>query len=372
MPNRYDIQVFTTVDDIGKDSIDAISGDSAFTYGWFKTIEHQTNLNFTPKYFAAYESDKLIGLAPCFLDTIGNYFSFGPHVIPFMSELMRLGERVGIWQKRILVCYSPFCYRSKILLSETCSKKDVLHLLLEKIDYICKKERILFSSFLFVSEFDKLLSNEVWTFHYKKFPWKYTYYIDVNWSNFEEYLTSLTRWSRKTIRRDIKKCRENGVIFNYEAELGELSEKLSFLHSNLFRKHNKGHLNSPYQPSFFKSLNEFAGDSVKVFIAQKKGKVMGFSLRMGHKNVLDSIMVGFDYDFQETDCAYFNLAFYEPIKWAIKKGFKKIYYRFTAEEGKIRRGCKREQIFTYVKCYNRFLDALADVYVKRKYKNCLC
>lgn len=363
----YEVKVFNTVDEIDKVSIDAISSDACYTYGWFKTLEQQANFDFHPCYLAVYKQGELVALAPCYLDSLGHYFSFGPSVLPFMSELLSTGSRLGLWQKRILVCYSPFCYRSKVLLSENCEKQIVLNLILEKIDYVCKKEQILFSSFLFTSEFDSLLTNTIPNFGHLRFPWKHTYYLDVPWSTFEEYLSSLKRTRRKLVLRDIRKCEENDVIFGSEPIFEEISTRLSFLHSNLFRKYNNGQP-SPFNPAFFKDLSIFAEDTAKVFVARKNGKVIGFSLSLRKDGFLDNFMVGFDYTSEGVEYVYFNLAFYETIKWAIKNRVKKIYYRFTADKAKIRRGCKKEQIFSFVKCHNTFLNLFVTLYVRLKYR----
>jgi predicted N-acyltransferase len=363
----YKVKVFDTVDDIGKDAIDAISDDPFFTYGWFKTLEQQVYFDFNPRYLAVYKKSELVALAPCFLDSLGHYFSFGPSVLPFMNELLSTGNGLGLWQKRILVCYSPFCYRSKVLLSENCGKQVVLNLLLEKIDYVCKREQILFSSFLFTSEFNSLLINSLPIFGYFRFAWKQTYYLDVPWLTFEEYLLSLKRKRRKSVRRDIRKCRENDIVFNAEPNFEEISARLSFLHSNLFRKHNNGRL-SPFHPSFFEDLNFFAKENAIVFVARKNGEVIGFSLGLRKNGFFDSFMVGFDYKSEGVEYVYFNLAFYEIIKWAISNRATKIYFRFTADRAKTRRGCKKEQVFSFVKCHSKLLNLFVNPYIRLKYR----
>lgn len=74
------------------------------------------------------------------------------------------------------------------------------------------------------------------------------------------------------------------------------------------------------------------------------------------------------YCFQSNaDFAYFNLS-YETTKWAIKEHIKRINYRFTAEEAKLRRGCSQEQIFSFVKCHNKFLNLFYNTYIRQKYR----
>lgn len=373
MSSKYEVKVFNTVEDIGKDSIDAISNDPFFTYGWLKTLEASKLLKSVPLYVAVYNENGLVAFLPCFIDLAGQYFLYGPF-LPLMKRILDLSRKLGIYQDHVLMCYSPFCYRSKILLGRTSDRKLILGLLSRKIDELCREQRILFTSFQFISECDSFLTVNLQNYQYFKIPWwTDTMYLAVQWSTFEEYMSSLPRSSRKTVRREIRKCQERGVEITEEPTFGELAEKLSVLYSNLHKKYNP-RSRSPFDPSFFRTLSEHTQGKAKVFVAKKAGEVVGFILLIRQKDVADAFIVGFEYgSFQShTDFTYFNL-FYEATKWAIKERIKRINYRFTAEEAKIRRGCSKEQIFSFVKCHNKLLNLFYNIYAKKianKSKNC--
>jgi predicted N-acyltransferase len=352
-----EVRVFCSVDEIGRDSIDSISNDGFFTYGWFKTLETQKSFNFRPLYIAVYDEGKLVAVAPCFADLEGHFFIEGPRIIPFMKKLLSLGKRIGFCEDHVLLCYSPFCLRSKVLLEKSDERKLILRLLSKKIDEICKKQRFLFSSFLFVSEFDKLLMENLQSLGYLQSPGTTTFYLDIKWSSFEDYLKSLTYKTRKNIRREIRKCAENGVSIE-KRDFEGLSAKLPVLLSNLFWKYDENAENLFNQP-FFCKLEEYARDTAKVFVAEKNDEVVGFSMSLWQRDVLDVFMCGFDYDAQtKTDFTYFNLCYYAPIRWAIEKGIKKIYYRRKAEKVKLDRGCKPERTYSFIKCHNRLIGFL--------------
>ena len=353
----YKLRVFNAIDEIGKDQIDSISNDFFFTYGWFKTLEEQKDFKIAPFYIAAYEQDKLVAFAPCFVDLLDHYFLHARYVVPFMKRFLKIGNKFGLWKKHVLLCYSPFCLRSKVLLEKSGEEKLILRLLSKKIDEICEKQGFLFSSFLFVSEFDKLLMENLQNLGYIQSPGTTTLYLDIKWSSFEDYLKSLTYKTRKNIRREIRKCAENGVLIE-ERDLEGLSAKLPALLSNLFWKYDENAENLFNQP-FFCKLEEYARDTAKVFVAEKNDEVVGFSMSLRQRDVLDVFMCGFDYDAQtKTDFTYFNLCYYAPIRWAIEKGIKKIYYRRKAEKVKMDRGCKPERTYSYIKCHNRIIGFL--------------
>lgn len=369
MPERFTVQVFNTVDDIKHESIDAISNDGFFTYGWFKALEQQKDFIIHPFYIAVYNNCELVAFAPCFLDKYDQYFTHGLLYLPFMKEILALGSKLGLWQKHLLLCYSPFCFRSKIMINESYSKKEILQLIHKKVEGFCKKERILFSSFPFVSELDNHLLASLKNSGYLQLPWKSTFYIAIHWSSFEEYLASFNCRVRRNIKREIRKCLESGITIDENPNINSFSEKIADLSSNLFQKHNQSPL---LGKSFFRSLSENAKDNTKLFIAEKNGELIGFSLLMKQKGVLDCFTCGFNYDLlSNTDFAYFNLGYYLPIRWAIREGFSKIYYRISADKVKLYRGCSQEQIFSNVKCHNRLLAIFFNFYAKMKHgKSC--
>jgi predicted N-acyltransferase len=368
MALEYELHVHNSIDELSADQIDSISDDPFFTYGWFKTLERQKDFKVSPFYIAVSTQGKLVAFTPCFIDLFDQYFSYGPYVVPFMKRLLTTGNKLGLWQKHILLCYSPFCFRSKVLIDEDFKNPIIFGLIFQKINEICRKERILFSSFLFVSEFDILLAETLQYCGYSKFPWFNTLYLDIPWSSFEAYLASCGYEIRKDIRREIKKFNHSGLDVESDSNTDGLSERLSVLYANLFQKYNRGP--SPYGSSFLRNLSKFAGDKIQLFTAKKDNLVVAFCLLLRHKETLDAFMFGCDYNSRtKTDFAYFNLTYYEPIKWAIKKGIKRIFFRLAAENVKLRIGCKTERNYCFVKCHNNLLMPFTTAYVREKYSD---
>ena len=236
MAIQKEIRVFQSVDNI-RESIDQISDDSFFTYGWFKTLESFGMLP-QPLYLAASIKGSTIAIAPCFIDKIDDFFSWGPNILPYLHRLLNVSQRLGLYKNNVLLCYSPACCRTKILFDKKIIDKTVLNMLSEKIDSICKEQRVLFSSFLFVSEYDELLIKNLESLNYSKFPNIVTFYLDVNWSNFNEYLDSLKPGMKKKIRREIRKCSENGVTIKEESITENIAGKLSELEATVSSKYD--------------------------------------------------------------------------------------------------------------------------------------
>jgi len=362
--NLFKVKVLKTIDEIEKEVIDSLSDDGFLTYGWFKTLEASKPFKIIPKYFVVYEEAKIIAIAPCFIQYSAQYFTL-EDLLFLLKRLRKVHNHLGFF-KPPLICYSPSSFHSIILLKKDFNARLILDLILKKIDEVCREQRILFSSFLFVSEFDKLLIKNLPNFGYSKIALSRTAYLDIKWSSFDDYVANQPRRIRKRIRREIKKNREFGVIIEQNDDFHSLSPILSDLYSNLFLKY-KGK-KSPLHPLFFEKLNEYAKSNARVFTAKKNGKIIGFSLCLRHKKTLDSYIVGFDYNYlTRTDYTYFNVSKYALIKAAIEEGIEKIHFRPATLTAKLGRGCKLERIYTFIKCQNRLLNLILNPYIKYRY-----
>jgi predicted N-acyltransferase len=366
MVKLMEVVVNRSIDEI-RGSVDEISDDSFFTYGWFKTLESFGRAP-EPLYLTLNRNEETIGIAPCFIDKINDFFEWGPNILPFIKRGLNFGKKLG-FNKYFLLCYSPACCRTKILFDNQYDDRNILSLFSRKIDDVCKDQKVLFSSFLFVSEFDELLMKNLENLNYAKFSNIVTFYLDVNWSNFEEYVKSLKIGRRRTVRREIKKCSENGITIKQESISETIVEKLSDLGANVSSKYNQRE-QTRLDPSFFKILQKYAKNKARLFIARKNDKVVGFSLGLQHKQVLDMYMYGCDYASQtNTSFIYFNLGYYEPIKFAIDEKIKKIYFRYLNEKAKVARGCKPEQTYSFVKCHNIILGPVMNSLLKGRFYN---
>ncbi len=348
------------------DSIDKISDDGFFTYGWFKTLESFGRIP-SPVYLKIKDKNSTVAIAPCFVDRMDEFFTWGPNLFPFFRTLMIVINKLKIFDRNVLLCYSPACCRTKILTDDHYKKQQIVRLLSQEIDTICRQRKILFSSFLFVSEFDSILRDQLLNLNYSSFPNILTFYLSVQWNNFTDYLNSLKPGMAKKIRREIKKCAENEIVISEEKINEDIVEKLSQLDSNVFSKHS-GTNNYRLAASFFLDLQRNAGDKIRLLVARKNERVIGFSLSLQHKKTLDVYMYGADYEAQtNTSFAYFNLVYYKPIQLAIEEGINKIYYRYFLAKSRIDRGCRTEQTFSFVKCHNSLIGPFINNLLSSRY-----
>ncbi len=359
------VEVLKTINDVDKPTLNELSNDGFFTHEWFETLESSKTFRIIPRYFVVHENDKMVAIAPCFIEYESQYFTLEEQT-PWLRRFRKIGNRLGFSLAPPMVCHPPSSHHSRVLVKKGSNGKAVLGALCSKIDECCKKDRVLFSSFPFVSEFDDFLLRGLADCGYTKIPSTDMAYLDIRWGSFEEYLAHLSYGRRKTIRREIRQNSKHGIEIVQQTDFHELSGILSNLYSNLFMQHmgRRSLLNT----SFFEALSKHAKSKTRLFVAKKNGNIVGFTLCLEHRNVMDAYIAGFDYDrLEKDDFTYFNTFYYAPIRTAIEEGFEKIHFRSASLEAKVSRGCRIERTYLFVKSHVSSLNCLLPQYARLKY-----
>ncbi|GGO60769.1 GNAT family N-acetyltransferase [Nonomuraea cavernae] len=164
--------------------------------------------------------------------------------------------------------------------------------------------------------------------------------IDVQWSSFEDYLSWLPG------RRRIEAGREIRKFHAWEADLtspgfgdriGELAPLVAQLKSNYGHAADESTISDQLH-----AQEKYLGDRAKVFASELSGRVVAFSLSFVWENELYVRSVGFDYARTERTFAYFNLTYYEPIRFAIENGLRRVHLGLGTYEAKQARGARLE------------------------------
>lgn len=364
---EIEAKVIDAIEIIGMKQVDSLAVDIYQSYGWLKSLEIDKALfRIEPFYLVMYHEDKLMALAPACINKDYQYFESKRKNL-VIRVAIDLSHRLGLSMNRgrAISCSRPNVFHEETP-GDNIHITPALDLMLNKIDYLCKREKILLSSFFPVPEYEKVLIERLQNFGYSKTYSVNSFYLDIQWSSLEEYIGSLESKVRKNVRREIKKCKDSGVIIEKASLADDNATLLSNLYSNLHSKYRPDEEN-PFAPSFFKNLARYAEDKTKLFIAKKNGRIIGFSLSLRHRDIMDVCMYGFEPNTQtRTDFTYFNLAYYAPIELAIREGIKRVNYQTTMDEVKLKRGCKIEKLLSFAKVHNRLLGPLVNLYLNKK------
>jgi hypothetical protein len=362
------VEVIEAIDTIDTKQLDSLAVDFCHSYGWLKCVEiDKARFRIEPFYLAVYHEDKLIALAQSSIQNDFQYFQSKDKnylIKAVIESTHRLGFSINRGR-------AIDCSQTSISHEETQSDDDLpihiaLDLMINKIDELCKRKKILVSSFSLVPESEKLLIRSLQNSGYSKTFSANSFYLDIQWSSLEEYLGDLEGKVRRNVKREIKKCNETGVTIEKESLTNDYAPILSNLYSNLHQKYHSEKRN-PFAASFFRNLTKYAGDNTRLFVARKNCRIIGFSLSLKHRDILDVLFYGFEPNAQsKTDFAYFNLVYYAPIDLAIKEGVRRVYYNQTMDEVKLKRGCNLEHQYLFTKVHNRPLRRLVNLYLNKK------
>ncbi|UCB60944.1 MAG: GNAT family N-acetyltransferase [Candidatus Bathyarchaeota archaeon] len=349
-------KVLDRIDSIGKLRADALGKSFFFSYSWFKTIEETRAFQVVPKYIAIYDENCLVAIAPCFIESTSQYQTVEDFLFPRSRKVGKLRHVFHGFVNPSLSCYSPSSFQSQIMKNPCFSSSEIFELVLNMIDQLCKTERIMFSSFKFVSQFDEFLLKSLEDVGYFRSFLKSNMYIEPVWDSFDDYLKSVKNSDvRRKIRKEIRTNRKAGIRIE-ELKIDSLVNTIPKLYDNLYMKYNRKP--SPLTSAFFATLAHYSPNRTRVFAAKKNDRVVGFSLFLEHQHVWDCYIVGFDYKNLGNNYTYFNLVFYAPIEKALQEDVKRINFRPGTFEAKRRRGCKPEKLFFFIKCQNRLLAPL--------------
>lgn len=170
--------------------------------------------------------------------------------------------------------------------------------------------------------------------------------LDVRWRSLDEYLADPSRRRREQIRREMRRFRAAGLRLEMRGAEA-IGPELAELQANVQRKY--GHL--PDVAGYRRQHELVAsalGERVRLFLARRSGRTVGFTLCYEWDGVLYTRSIGFDYAALGADACYFHVEFYGPIACAAERGLREIHYSMESYEAKVWRGCRVRPLAGYV------------------------
>jgi predicted N-acyltransferase len=161
--------------------------------------------------------------------------------------------------------------------------------------------------------------------------------LDVPWPDFDAYLAHFRSRRRQSLRLDIRRFAEAGCT----VEMGGvelLDDGLAPLQAATQTRY--GHRMDPARTArWYARIRAELAPYARVCVARRGAEVLGFGLFYEAGGELYARAVGFDYPRLNGERSYFNVVFYEPIRYAIAAGLGRIHYGIEAYEAKLERGC---------------------------------
>ncbi len=163
--------------------------------------------------------------------------------------------------------------------------------------------------------------------------------LDVPPGDFDDYLRTLPSGRPNRIRRERLRYAEAGLTTCASTGAGALTDEYLPLRSALRAKY--GHAaGNVWARREFEALRRTVGEELVVFSARTEARTIGYLMAMLRGDVLYTRAAGFDYAAAAGACCYFNLVYYDVIRWAQRAGVHRIHYGLGTSEAKYHRGCR--------------------------------
>ena len=293
------------------------------TYNWFKTIEdaHMRDMQYV---FVKDEPLKAAACCSLYSEKMGVEW-------PFLEVKSPLGTSTGFFSK------TP----------------EHTSMLLKGLWTIQKREKtkgiLLFN--LTKSELDFLTPE---TKGFTRFQFLDNTYLDLDFTDFDDYLSSLSGTNRRSIRSTVNKAKKMGVQAVFTNEISQWKTIARQLQEYICEQYKNDRLLLP--EAFYDALEKNLKDAAELLLFFKDETPLAFALVINTPATSLYKFLGVDPRYRKYQ-AYF-LIYYEGIRKAIERKQKKIYFGPTSYTFKDRIGCKRKELFGLAKLRNPFLHAV--------------
>jgi len=140
------------------------------------------------------------------------------------------------------------------------------------------------------------------------------------WSDFENFLASLTQEKRKKIRQERRRVTDAGVSFRWALGADISTQDWAFFYSCYERTYLE-HGNAPYlTPDFFHRMQSTCTENWLLFIAERDGQPIASSL-IGIEGLGSGQGVAYGRYWgalERVDCLHFEACYYQPLQWCIE------------------------------------------------------
>ncbi|HMJ06681.1 MAG TPA: GNAT family N-acetyltransferase, partial [Chthoniobacterales bacterium] len=171
--------------------------------------------------------------------------------------------------------------------------------------------------------------------------------LALPFQEFEDYLGSLSKATRKDLRRKFRKAEKEApltleVVTNVSPVVDEIYPL--YLQVQARSKLKFETLTKEY----FRSLGERMPDRVRFFLWRQNGRIVAFSLCLVHEGAIYDDYLGLDYDVA-LDLHLYFLSFRDIITWAIAHGIERYLSSPLNYEPKLHLGCELMPLDLYVR-----------------------
>ncbi len=364
--SRLRTRVIRKIEEVSADEWNKIFPNVPESYFFLKTLDESNFDQFSFYYILVYEHKKLgppaghssllVGAAPCFSVNYSLDTSINGPLRQLSNAIKKTFPR--LFSIKALVCGIPM---GQGQIGNIPCSFGVVEAIVQRMEALARKIHAPVIAFKdldlsYNKLFDPLLKNG-----FLKINSLPMTRLKLDFSDFEDYLRTLSGPTRYDFRRKLKKASSVKIESSLVTVLDEGTlDEVYNLYLQAVEAHDMGFEIVPKQ--FFRLISKNMPQETKFFLWRINGKLVTFVFCLVSKDILLDYYLGFDYTPAHEYHLYF-VKFKEVFNWCLKHGIK------TYEMGATGYEPKRRLKFDFVPVY---------LYVKARYKimrlflKCLC
>lgn len=171
-------------------------------------------------------------------------------------------------------------------------------------------------------------------------------WLEVPSGSFDAYMGRLSSRRRSIVRRDLAAFADTKATIELRS-LAESHRDLAPLLANLQRRYGSPVADDAVADRLRAQAACLDRFSV-VFVCLHDGIPIGFSLGYQFGDAFYVRLCGFDYERTGPGAEYFNVVFYEPIRYALEHGLTTLHFGMESYRAKLLRGCRLEPLWSVV------------------------
>ena len=347
--DAFRTRVIRRIEDITREEWDGVFPNVLESYNFFKTLDESNLSQFKLYYILVYSGKRLAGATNCFLVKYSLDTSISGPLRRVSNAIKKAAP--NIFSLKAFVCGMPM---GQGRIGIAADSSGVFRAILRRMEMIAKRERapiIAFKDFdhSYTSILDPLQRDG-----FVKVESLPTTQIDVRFSDFEEYLKTLSAASRYDLRRKFRKVdKSTDLKMEIASSLDEaVLTDVYRMYLDIVERHDMGFELLPKE--FFRLLPKNMPGETKYFLWRIDGRLAAFLLCLVSSEMLIDYYVGLDYKIALEHHLYF-LKFRDVMNWCIKNKIKHYEMGITGYEPKRRLGFDFIPLYLYAKIRNRAL-----------------
>jgi len=344
---HFRTRITRKIADISNDEFKRIFPHVPENYYFLKTLDESNFDQFVFYYILIYKDNQLVGCAPCFTVNYSLDTSMNGPLRQFSNAIKKIFP--DLFSIKALVCGIPMGQGQM----GTGFSSAVMEIIEHRMDALARRVRAPIIAFKdFDESYDKLLDPLVKNGYLKIDSLPMTR-LDLDFSDFEEYLKTLSSATRYDFRRKLKKASSVKVDSSLVTALDEKTlDEVYELYLQAVEIHDMGFEIVPKE--FFRLISKNMPKETKFFLFRINGKLTAFVFCLVSDGLLLDYYLGFDYTPAHEYHLYF-VKFKEVLNWCLAHGIKTYEMGTTGYEPKRRLGFEFVPVYLYVKIRYKIL-----------------